>query len=74
MTSEMQEALIAISTYYHPDPGQVFQRIVDRIAVQYGGTMAMINLVDGDRVRYRAVTNPHPALCDLDSVALTHTY
>ena len=40
----------------------MFRRLLDRIADLYGGTMAMITLIEGERIRFRDVVNVHPAL------------
>jgi hypothetical protein len=60
MTPGMQRALIELSTYYHPDPALIFRRVLQAVSAQYGDTMAMINLLEGDRIRYRDIVNPHP--------------
>lgn len=74
MTPRMQDALIALSTFHHPDPDEVFRRVLDCVAAEYPGTMAMVTLLEQERMRYRAVANLHPALSHLDSIALTRTY
>ena len=74
MTPALQDALLTLSTFYHPEPEEVFQRILELITQQYGQTMAMINLQEGERLRYRAAANLHPALRGLDSLELERTY
>ena len=74
MTPDMQAALLDLGTYYDASPERVFQRILELVTRQYGQTMAMINLQDGERVRYRAAVNLHPALAHLDTVALERTF
>jgi len=58
----MLRALVELSAYYDPDPGAVFRRVLDAVTSQYGETMAMINLLDGDRIRYRAALHLDPRL------------
>ena len=36
--------------------------------------MAMINLAEGERVRFRAISEPHPALKGIDFLAFSDTY
>ena len=74
MTSEQQQALLGLSAFYHEDPAQVFRRVLEVIGAQYDGTMAMVNLFDGDRVRYRDVINPHPIFRRYRSAPLGDTY
>ena len=61
MTPRMVEALYHISLLYTPEPETVFQKIAETVAEMYGDTMAMVNLVEGDCLRFRTVVNPHPA-------------
>jgi hypothetical protein len=70
----MQNALSQLSTYYDARPEAVFQRILEILTQQYGPTMAMINVQDGERIRYRAAVNVHPALHGMDSIALENSY
>jgi len=74
MRPDLQQTLFEISTYHHPEPQQVFHRLVTAVAEHHPGTMAMINLVDEDRIRFRAVVNPHAQLAGLDALALADTY
>jgi hypothetical protein len=74
MTPEMQEALIRLSLCYSPDPAVVFREVIQTIADLYNGTMAMINLVDGDNLLFYQVVNPHPLLKDVASLPLKDTY
>jgi signal transduction histidine kinase len=70
----MQRALLEISTFHAADPAAVFRRIVEVLAAQYPGTMAMINLIDGDRIGYRDVVNPHPVFQGRTSVPMRASY
>jgi len=63
-----------ISAFYHADPTVVFRRVLEAIAEQYDGTMAMINLIRGERIQYREIINPHPLMRVFDSVALDNSY
>lgn len=74
MTPEMQHALLEISTFHSADPAAVFRRVVKLLVEQYPGTMAMINLIDGDRVGYREVANPNPVFQGRTSVPLGVSY
>lgn len=70
----MQRALLDISTFHSTDPAVVFRRVVQLLAEQYPGTMAMINLIEGDRIGYREVVNPHPVFAGRTSVPLSVSY
>ena len=74
MNPEMQRALFEISTLHSVDPAVVFRRVVELLAELYPGTMAMINLIDGDQIGYRDVVNPHPVFQGRTSVHLCSTY
>lgn len=74
MSPDMQRALVAISTFYDTDPAAVFRRVLEIIAGHYAGTMAMINLLDGDSMRFREVVNPHRLLRRARSLLLSETY
>ncbi len=74
MLPRKQQALVDLCGFHDPDPAVVFQRVLEVMAAEYGGTMAMINLLDGDVVRFRAVVNPHPLMTRYSSLALPHTY
>jgi hypothetical protein len=74
MTSQMQRALIELSTSFDPEPSAVFQRIVATLSDLYGGTMAMVNLAERECVRFRAISNPHPALEGVDFLPFSDTY
>jgi signal transduction histidine kinase len=50
---------VELSACFHPEPSVVFRRVLEVMSDVYGGTMAMINLVEGDRIRYRDIVNPH---------------
>lgn len=60
MNQQMQNILLELSVCHDPEPEVIFRRIVQAIADIYGGPMALINLVEGERLRFRAVVNPHP--------------
>ena len=74
MTPEMQRALLAISTYFDIEPAPVFRRVLEVISDQYGGTMAMINLIDRDRIGYREIINPHPLFKRYPSISINDSY
>ncbi len=63
MTPQMIETLHRISLLYALEPEAVFQQIAGAVADLYGApgssTMAMVNLVDGSCMKFRAVVNPH---------------
>lgn len=61
MKPQMVEALYRISLFIDSEPENVFQQIVQIVADLYGGTMAMVNLLEGEYLRCRAIINPHPA-------------
>src|SRR5579871_491900 len=60
MTPQMMETLYRISLLHAPEPETIFQHIVETVAEMYGDTMAMVNLVEGDCLRFRTVVNVHP--------------
>lgn len=60
MTPQRVQALYRISLLYDSRPEAVFQQILETITHIYGDTMAMLNLVDGDCLQFRAVVNVHP--------------
>jgi hypothetical protein len=70
----MQEALLRLSTYFDARPEGVFQQILHLLTHQYGPTMAMITIQEGERIRYRAAVNVHPALRGLDAIPLESSY
>jgi hypothetical protein len=74
MTPEMQEALYQLSLRIDPDPEVLFQEIVELIARFYDNTMAMINLLEGDCVRFRKIVNARPALEGMVTLALQNTF
>lgn len=76
MKPEMQRALVELSAFYHTDPTVVFRRIVETLAAQYPGAMAMINLVEGERLVFREVARPHPLVASgrVRSLRLTDTW
>jgi hypothetical protein len=74
MTPSMQRALLALGTYFDPEPSNVFRRVLEVIAEQYRGTMAMVNLVQGEQIGYRDAVNVHPLLRRGRSTDLSNTY
>ena len=64
MTPQMIETLYRLSLAYAPEPETIFQQIVEAVAAMYGNTMAMVNLIDGDCLRFRTVVNVHPAFAN----------
>ncbi len=56
----MVAILHRISLLYEPDPELVFRQIVDLVSELYGNTMVMVNVIEGEMIRYRAVANLHP--------------
>ena len=73
MTPQMVEALHRISLFYAPEPEAVFREIAERVSEVYGGAMAMVNVVQGDRMLFRTVARPHPAFEKVDSQDLDTT-
>ncbi|MDX1932886.1 MAG: GAF domain-containing sensor histidine kinase [Capsulimonadales bacterium] len=61
MSPRMVETLYSISLLFSPEPETVFRRIAEVVSEMYGNTMAMINLMEGDCLRFRTVVNRHPA-------------
>lgn len=74
MTPWMQEALYRISICYDPTPDAVFEKVVREVSDTYRGTMAMINLTEGNLQVARTVANPHPILKRISSLPLEDTY
>jgi hypothetical protein len=74
MTPRMQEVLYRLSLCYDPTPDVVFEKVVQEISAYYGGTMAMINLTEGDRQVARSVARPHRLLKRVSSLPLEDTY
>ncbi|WP_309698034.1 ATP-binding protein [Armatimonas sp.] len=60
MSPQMVAILHRISLLYEPDPELVFRQIVDLVSELYGNTMVMVNVIEGEMIRYRAVANLHP--------------
>lgn len=73
MKPAMIEALYRISLLSSPDPDTVFQHIVREIAEIYGDTMAMVNVLDGDCLRFRTTINSHSSMKSIDTLELRHT-
>lgn len=59
MTPEMLETLYRISLLHAPEPDTVFREIAEAVSAQYGGTMAMVNVMEGNCIRFHTVINPH---------------
>ena len=74
VTPQMHEALLELSTFYAPEPGAVFHYIVGLVGRFYPNSMAMLNLIEGDRLLFREVVNPHPAMVGVTSLPLDQTY
>ena len=70
----MQELLYQVSLCYDPSPDVVFAQIVQTVSDYYGGTMAMVNLTEGDRLVLRSVACPHRILKRVSSLPLEDTY
>lgn len=73
MKPEMLEALYQISLLTSPDPEIVFRQILEVMAGLYGNTMAMINVVEDDCLRCRALVNPHRAFQEGGSLNIQRT-
>jgi hypothetical protein len=74
MTSAMQTALLELSSFFDPFPSVVFRRVLNVIAQFYNDTMAMVNLIDGDVIRFHEAVNPRPGMMERGSLALRLTY
>jgi signal transduction histidine kinase len=74
MTPQMQQRLLDLSIFFDPSPSIVFRRILQAIIDTFGDTMAMVNLLDGDVVRFREVMNPRPGVVEKGFLALRRTY
>ena len=74
MTPKMQEALYQISLCHDPNPEVVFTKIVETVSCHYSNTMAMINLLEEDFVRFRAVANPRLRAKQMGTLALKNTF
>lgn len=73
MQPAMLEALYRISILTSPDPEEVFRQIAEVVAEMYGNTMAMVNVQEGNCLRYRTIVNPHPAFQRGDRVKMRHS-
>ncbi len=73
MDQRKLDALYRISILSSPDPEPVFQEILEIIAELYGHTMAMVNVTDGQEIRFRSVVNPHPVFQADGSLTLKRT-
>ncbi len=60
MKPETLRSLVELSSFFHPEPNEVFRRVVALMSSHYPGAMAMINLIDGERLVFREVACPHP--------------
>lgn len=69
----MMREVLALSTYYDPDPRTVYARIVNAVAAHYAGT-AMVNLLEGDLLRYHLVVSDIPELRAVSTLPLEDTY
>ncbi len=74
MSERMQQVLLDLSTFFDPSPTVIFRRILAAIVAVYGDTMAMVNLVEGDVVRFHAVANPRPRVRVGGTLTIRHTY
>ena len=74
MTPEMIDALYRISILTSPEPEPVFQEILKIVASLYDDTMAMVNVSDGESLRFRAVVNTHPVFQAGGSLALQRSF
>jgi hypothetical protein len=74
MTPSMQRALVELGTFFHPEPSAIFRRVLEVIAEHYHGTMAMVNLIQGERIGYRDAVNIHPLFRRASSTHLSNTY
>ena len=57
MNARMQEALLRVSTCFSLDPSVVFQSVLGAITSVYGDTLAIVNLLENDRLTFRAQRN-----------------
>lgn len=73
MTPEMVETLYRVSLLYAPEPETIYRQIVEAVAQTYGGTMAMMNLVEGNCLRFRTVVNVHPAFAQITTLEMQAT-
>ena len=73
LNESMLREVLELSTFFDPDPRAVYARIVDDVAAHYSGT-AMLNLLEGDRLRYHYVMSDIPALRTLTTLPLQDTF
>ncbi len=85
MTPGIVDALLQTSLFYSTDPEAVYTRIIEAVSEYYsaaGGdsseraprrTMAMLNLRDGECLRFKTVANRHRLFARTDTFALEHT-
>lgn len=69
----MLREVVALSTFFDPDPRVVYARIVSVLAAHYSGT-AMLNLLEGARLRYHYVVSDVLELRALTSLPLQDTF
>ena len=74
MDAEGQQALLELSAFYDTDPARVFERALEIVSRRFGDTMALLNLMKGDRLYYRSVVNPSPLAFTLESVFVGNAY
>jgi hypothetical protein len=74
MTAEMQQELVRLSTFCHPEPAVVFRHLLGVLSRLYDNTMAMINIRDGNEMIFKEIVNPSAALDGVPGIALYHTY
>lgn len=67
------QLLVGLSTYHDPDPRKVYERVTQVLAAHYAGT-AMVNLLEGDRLRYYLVVSDIPELCAITTLPLQDTF
>ena len=74
MTPQMQQELVQLSTFHHPEPTVLFRHLLTRLSHLYDGTMTMINVRAGNEMIFKEVVNPSPALDGVPGIALYHSY
>lgn len=74
MTIEMQRALMDLSVRFDVDPSVIFRHVLGAVSDLYGGTMAMLNVVEGESVRFREVVRPHRLMRRVGSIPLGDSY
>lgn len=74
MTTQMQRALMELSVRFDVEPAETFRHVLGAISDLYGGTMAMLNVVEGESVRFREVVRPHRLMRRVGSIPLGDSY